>query len=181
MSTENEKMTVTGLEQAENRKEAEYDLVSALLEATEYQTDEDNIVEAEIKRKIFNEETQKDEWKFFFSVRLHPISEPDVRKCRKASTSYMKNPNGKNLPPIEKDFDSVKFNSLLIYTATVPEDQQSIWGNKKVMEKFDFMEAWETIDKLLTVGEKRRLSDLVMQISGLDDDEDETMDQETFQ
>ena len=180
MSTETEKKNVTGLDQAENRKEAEYDLVSALLEAAEYQTDEDNITEAEIKRKIFNEETQKDEWKFFFSVKLHPISEPDVRKCRKASTSYMKNPNGKNLPPIEKDFDPVKFNAMLIYTATVPEDQQNIWGNKKVMEKFDLMEPWETIDKLVTVGEKKRLSDLVVSISGLDDD-DEAMDQETFQ
>ena len=85
----------------------------------------------------------------------------------------MKNPPGKNLPPIEKDFDTAKFNSQLIYLATVPEDQRKIWGNKDVMDKFGLMEAWETIDKLLTLGEKSKLSDLVTTISGMDDDEDE--------
>lgn len=167
MATEIEKKVTTGLEQATNRKEAEYDLVTALLEATEYETDDDNITEAEIKRN----------GKFLFSVRLHPISEPTVRQARKAATKYMKNPQGKNLPPIEKEFDSSKFNSQMIYLATVPEDQKTIWGNKAVMEKYDLMEPWETVDKLLTVGEKRRLADLVTSISGLDDDDDEEVDQ----
>ena len=161
MANDTEKKVTTGLDQASNRKEAEYDLVTALLEATEYETDEDNITETEIKRN----------GKFFFSFSLHPLSEPTVRQARKAATKYMKNPQGKNLPPIEKEFDSSKFNSQLIYLATVPEDQKTIWSNKAVMEKYDLMEPWESVDKLLTVGEKRRVADLVISISGLDDDE----------
>lgn len=167
-----ERTSVTGLDQATNYKEAEYDLVKSLLEATEYQTDEDNITEVEIKRK----------GKFFFSFKIHPLSEPDVRLARKKATTMMDNPQGKKFPKIEKEFDNSAFNSWLIYLATVPEDQETIWGNKSVMSTHNLMQAWESVDKLLTVGEKRRVSDLVTKISGLDDDEDGegTMDDEEF-
>ena len=165
-----ERTSVTGLDQATNYKEAEYDLVKSLLEATEYQTDEDNITEVEIKRN----------GKFFFAFKIHPLSEPNVRLARKKATTMMDNPQGKKYPKIEKEFDSSVFNSWLIYLATVPEDQELIWNNKSVMSKHNLMQPQESVDKLLTVGEKRRVSDLVTKISGLDDEEDGTMDDEEF-
>lgn len=169
---ETEKKSVTGLDQATNRKEAEYDLVKALLEASEFKTAEDNITEVEIKRN----------GKFLFKVHIHPISEPDARFARKKATIYMPNPNGKKLPPIEKDFDSAKFSSWLIYLATTEEDQEKLWNNPAIKNKFGLMEPWESIDCLLTLGEKRKLADLVTDISGMDDDEDEeSIDEETFQ
>lgn len=173
MATEIEKKNITGLDQAADRKEAEYDLVKSLLEAAEYQTAEDNITEAEIKRS----------GKFMFSVHLHPISDLDVKTARKKATTYMPNPNGRKLPKIEKEFDSSMFNSWLIYLATTEDDQQNIWGNPTIMQKFGLMQPVESIDVLLKVGEKRRLSELVLEISGLnDDDEDEAVyDEETFQ
>lgn len=164
-----EKELVTGLENAENRKDAEYDLVKALLESADYKTAEENITEAEIKRA----------GKFMFSVRLHPISEPDARMARKKATSYMPNPNNKKLPPVEKEFDTAKFNSWLIYLATTEEDQQKIWGNPAIMQKFGLAQPYESIDVLLTLGEKQRLADLVTEISGLNDD-GETIDEEEF-
>lgn len=171
MAENKEKNLVTGLDQAENRKEAEYDLVSSLLSAAEFKTSEDNITEAEIKRG----------GKYLFSVHLHPISEPDARVARKKATTYMPNPNNKKLPPIEKDVNAAKFSSWLIYLATTEEDQQKIWGNPEVMKKFGLMEPVDSIDILLTYGEKQRLADLVGEISGMvDDDEDETMDQEEY-
>lgn len=166
---ETEKKDVTGLDTAANRKEAEYDLVQALLESAEYKTSEDEVTEVEIKRS----------GKYLFTVHLHPISEPDARTARKKATQYMPNPNGKKLPPIEKDLDTAKFNAWLIYLATTEEDQQQIWGNKEVMKKYGLAQPVETIDTLLTLGEKRKLADLVTDISGMNDDED-TVDETEY-
>lgn len=161
--SETEKKNVTGLDTAENRKETEYDLVKSLLEASEYKTAEDAVTEAEIKRN----------GKYLFSVNIHPISEADARFARKKATKYMPNPNGKKLPPIEKELDTAKFNSWLIYVATTEEDQQKIWGNPAIMQKYGLSLPVESVDVLLTLGEKRKLADLVTDISGLDDEEDE--------
>lgn len=169
-----EKTKVTGLDTATNRKEAEYDLVKSLLEASEFKTSEDTITEVEIKRA----------GKYLFSVRIHPLDDPDTRFARKKATVYMPNPNGKKLPPIEKEFDNSKFRSWLIYLATTEEDQQKIWGNQAIMQKFNLQQPWESIDKLLTFGEKTDLFDQVTKISGLDDegnfDDEETMDEEEY-
>ena len=95
--TTTERENITGLDQAENRKEAEYDLVTSLLEAAEFKTSDDNITEAEIKRN----------GKFLFSVKLHPISERDTRMARKKASTYMPNPNNKKLPKIVKDLQDI--------------------------------------------------------------------------
>lgn len=160
---------ITGLETATNRKEAEYDLVKSLLTAMNYQTDENAITEAEIKRK----------GTYLFSVNLHPISDEQIRVARKKATVYMPNPNNKKLPPIEKDVNNAKLKSMIIYLATTEEDQKKIWGNQAVMEKAGIMEPYESVDVLLTAGEKSRLVDLIMEISGMDD-EDEGMDEEEY-
>lgn len=166
-----EKENVTGLETAHNRKEAEYNLVTSLLKAMDYQKDEENTVEAEIKRGGV----------FLFSVHLHPISDEQVRQARKKATVYMQNPNGKKLPPIEKEVNTAKLKSWMIYLATTEEDQQKVWGNQEVKAKADLMENWESIDVLCTAGEKAMLTDLVLDISGLNDDfENEEMDAEEY-
>lgn len=165
-----EKKNVTGLETATNRKEAEYDLVKSLLESAEYKTSEESITEVEIKRG----------GKFLFAFHMHPLSDSDSRIARKKATSYMPNPNGRKLPQIEKEFDSSKFNSWLIYLATTEEDQQKIWGNPAIMQKYGLMQPVESIDILLTLGEKRKAADLVISISGLDDEEEETIDEEEY-
>lgn len=170
MPKENEKKNLTGLDTAENRKEAEYDLVKALLESAD-KTSEANITEAEIRRN----------GKFLFSVHIHPLSDTDARVARKKSTTYTANPAGKKYPPIEKDFDIVKFNSWLIYLATTETDQERIWGNHTIMNKYGLALPVESVDVLLTLGEKKRLADLVTEISGMDEEEEEEKDQETFQ
>lgn len=162
-NNDTEKKVVTGLEQAENRKEAEYDLVTSLLEAANYKTAENSITEVEIKRN----------GKFLFYVHIHPIGDQDTKFARKKSTIYMPNPQGKKLPPIEKERDSSRFGSWMIYLATTEEDQQKIWGNPSIMQKFSLAQPVESIDVLLTVGEKSKLLDVIMEISGLNDDDDD--------
>lgn len=168
MAANKEERDITGLDQATDRKEAEYDLVKALLEASEFKTDEDAVQEVEIKRG----------GKYLFTVHLHPINEPDATMARKKSTVYMPNPNGKKLPPIEKERNTAKFNSWLIYLATTEEDQEKIWGNRAIMEKFNLAQPYESIDCLLTLGEKQKLVELVMDLSGLSDDEEEINEEE---
>jgi hypothetical protein len=94
----------------------------------------------------------------------------------------MPNPTNKKLAPIEKEFNNTKFTSWLIYLATTEEDQQNIWGNPAIMQRKGLMEPWESVDVLLSVGEKRALLDQVFKISGLDDDDndEETMDDEEY-
>ena len=171
--TEEKKNTIAGLDQATNRKDAEYDLVAALLSAAEYKEDENNILDVEIRRN----------GRFLFTVSIHPLGDRDVKFARKKATTYGKNPNGKGYAPIEKDFDNVAFSSWMIYLATTEDDQQRIWGNPALKQK-GIMEPWEAVDLLLTVGEKRELQDKVFEISGLNDDgeedENENMSKEEY-
>lgn len=167
---EKEQVTVTGLEMAADRKDAEYDLVKSLLAAMDYQKEEENITEVEIRRN----------GKFYFSVHLHPISDEQIRTARKKSTVYVPNPNNKKLPPIEKELNSVRMKSMAIYLATTEEDQQKIWGNPAVKEKAGLMESYESVDVLLNAGEKLKLWETVLDISGLNDDDDDTMDEEEY-
>lgn len=171
------KKIVTGLDQIsdpEARKDAEYDLVSALLEAASYKTADDSITEVEIKRA----------GKFLFSVHIHPVSETDVRVARKNSNSYMANPHNKKLPRIVKEENPVMFKSWLIYLATTEEDQKKIWGNPALMKAHGLMEPVESIDILLTAGEKDRLFDVLSEITDMPEEdqndgenEAETMDE----
>ena len=169
-TTKNEEKIITGLDQASNKQEAEYDLLSALMEAAEYKTSDDSITKVNIVR----------DKKFLFAVRIRPLGEEEMRSARKKATIYMPNPNGKKLPPIEKDFNNAKFKSWLIYLATVEEDKQKIWGQPAIMQKFGLMEAWESVDVLLKAGEKNRLFDEVYSVSGFDDEEDENVDEVSF-
>lgn len=166
MKDTNEKVNVTGLDQAETRKErkeAEYDLVSSLLEAAEFKTSDDNITECDIKRN----------GKFLFTVRVHPVSDADTRVARKNASTYMANPNNKKLPKILKEQNEVLLKSWIIYLATVEEDQEKIWGNPAVMQKHALTLPVESIDILLTAGEKEKVFEEVGKISGLIDDEDD--------
>ena len=163
--------SVTGLDAAIDRKEAEYDLVTALLEAADYRNDEEEILEVEIKRR----------GKFLFTVHIHPISDRDVKQAQKKAGVYKPNPANKKLGLIKIDTENDKLASWLIYLATTEADQEKIWGNKQVMGKFGLMENWECIDVLLKKGEKDALLEQIFEISGMnDDDEDEEKDDETF-
>ena len=169
-----EKKSVTGLDHAENRKEAEFDLVTNLLKAADFKSSDESITPVDIKR--YGE--------FLFTVHIHPVSDSEVAAARKKATTYMPNPNGKKLPPIEKEFSTSKFTSWLIYLATTEEDQQKIWGNQQLMQTHGLMQPWESIDVLLTFGEKQKLNETVYKISGMNEDElndEEEVDVETFQ
>lgn len=169
----NETQNVTGLDTALDRKEAEYDLVTSLLEAAAYKTDEDNIVKVNIARN----------GKFLFAVHIHPLSDADVKQASRKAGVYKPNPTNKKLGKVKVDQENDKLASWLIYLATTEEDQEKIWGNSKIMSTYGLFEPWESVDTLLKKGEKDKLLDQVFEISDMNDDEDEDeqkMDEETF-
>ncbi len=145
-----------------DRAEAEYDLVKSLLEAADYRDSADSITPIDIHRS----------GKFLFTVHIHPLGDDEVKQARKRATKYGKNPKGAKYPQIEKDFDASLFNSWLIYLATTPEDQEKIWGNSAVKSKRELLQNVETVDVLLTSGEKAALVDKVSEISGFNEDFD---------
>ena len=169
MATKNEEREiVTGLENANNVKEASYDLVASLMEAAGYRENKDLITTVNIARS----------GKFLFAVDIRPVGDVEIRAARKKATKYMPNPQNRKLPPIEKEFNGSLFNSLIIYAATTDEDKARIWGNKAIMDKFGLVEAYESIDILLTVGEKTALADKVVEISGMDIEDEEVSTEE---
>ena len=165
---ENEEKVVTGLETASDKENAEYDLVKSLLEAANYENDPDLVTTIDLCRN----------GKFLFSFSIHPIGDEEVKALRKRATSYMPNPANKKLPKIEKDFDDGLFNSLIIYAATVEEDKQKIWGNPAIMQKFNLVNPYDSINKLLTVGEKADISSKVVSISGMEENESDISKEE---
>lgn len=160
---------VTGLDQATNPMEAEKDLLQTLFEAADFTSSD--VTEIDIVRK----------GKVMFTLHIHPISDSDAALARKKATIQKDHPQGKKYGKIEVGFDNSKFKSWLIYLATTEDDQQKIWGNREFMRKFGLMEPWESVDKILTLGDKSRLLDKVTEISGLDDDDEAEMDDVTFQ
>ena len=167
---EAKKEIATGLAQASNPGQAERDLLETLLMAAEFKTDREAVTEAEVRRNGVA----------LFTVRIHPLSDSDVRTARKKATVYMPNPQGKKLPPIEKDFNSTVFNSWLVYLATTEEDQKQIWGRRELMQRYGLSLPVESVDVILTVGEKKKLVDAVLAISGMDDDEEDEVTLEDY-
>ncbi len=70
---------------AKIEKEDEYDLVSSLLAAAEYQQTPDMTKEVEIRRN----------GRLYFTVHVHPVSEDDISLARKKASKYYENPQGK--------------------------------------------------------------------------------------
>lgn len=161
MSETKEKKSVTGLDQAPNRQAAEYDIVATLLEAAKYKEDQERFTEIEMYR----------EGQYLFTIQLRPLSDKDVRFARKKATIYAPNPNGKKLPPIEKDFDETAFRNWMIYLATTEADQQRVWGNPAVVKALGVKYPCETIEEILTFKEKNWLFMKVKELNDLDDDD----------
>ncbi len=114
--------------------------------------------------------------KKLFSFRVRGLDDEETEKCREQSTKMVKNRRlGGMMMPGE--FNSTKFNSLLIYTATHPDDQKTIWDNKDLWAKADVVTGWQLVDKVLKRGEKEKCIELIEELSGYSDEDAESTEE----
>lgn len=115
--------------------------------------------------------------KKLFSFRVRGLDDSEFEKCRDQATKAVKDRRFGSIA-VPKEFNSAKFNSLLICLATHPEDTKAIWDNKKLWEQANVLSGWQLVDKVLKPGEKDRVIDLIEELSGFTD---ENNDAETME
>ena len=108
----------------------------------------------------------------FFSFRIHPLSEEEFLQCIRQNTKYGRN---RRLGTREQqEFKRAEYRCDLIYMATVPEDQEKVWGDHDgLWRKLDVLRGSQVIEKILKAGEKDRICDKIEEISGYTDEDAE--------
>jgi len=142
----------------------ETELLQGLLELGTTKDQEQNYRKIEIKRNGIVK----------IQFRVRPLTEDEQQNCMKRATKSTARQTGRNSKPAE--INRTLFRSLLIYTATINEDRAKLWDNKAALEAYNILNNPEIIDKVLLAGEKDRIIDIIEEISGYGNDEDDKDD-----
>lgn len=135
----------------------EEDFIQGLLDAAGYATDETKCLE--IIR----------EGRLFFAFTIRPLGSEEYEKAKKKWTKYVRNKQlGMKLP---EDTNRVKYQSELIYQATLKEDREKLWDNRKVWDSlndrgFQIMNGLDVIEYTLKAGEKDKIIEQIDLLSG---------------
>lgn len=114
--------------------------------------------------------------KKLFSFRVRGLDDSEFEKCRDQATKVAKDRRLGSLA-VPREFNSAKFNSLVIYTATHPDDKKIIWDNKDLWAKADVVTGWQLVDKVLKRGEKEKCIELIESLSGYADEDAEATEE----
>lgn len=114
--------------------------------------------------------------KKLFSFRVRGLDDSEFETCRDQATKVAKDRRLGNLA-VPREFNAAKFNSLVIYTATHPDDRKAIWDNKDLWQKANVVTGWQLIDKVLKRGEKEKCIELIEKLSGYTDEDAETVEE----
>ena len=135
----------------------EEDVIHGLIEAAEFTSKETKRIEIIRDGRLY----------FAFSIR--PLSAQEYEKCKKKHTRYVRNKQlGMKLP---EDTDRIKYQSAIIYEATVDEDREKLWDNRNIWnalnaKKDRIMNGLDVIDYTLKAGEKDRILEEIDKLSG---------------
>lgn len=120
-----------------------------------------------------SEETQRieiiREGRLYFAFNIRPLSSEEYEKCRKRHTKYVRNKQlGMKMP---EDTNRVKYNSAIIYEATVDEDKEKLWDNRKVWNALNakkdcIINGLDVIEHTLKAGEKDKILEAIDKLSG---------------
>ncbi len=126
--------------------------------------------------KFVSEETQRIEIirdkRLFFAFNIRPLSSQEYEKCKRKHTKYVRNKQlGMKLP---EETDRIKYQSAIIYEATVAEDRAKLWDNRKIWEALNakkdrIMNGLDVIEYTLKAGEKDRILEAIDKLSGYED------------
>ena len=114
--------------------------------------------------------------KKLFSFRVRGLDDSEFEKCRDQATKVAKDRRLGSLA-VPREFNSAKFNSLVVYTATHPDDKKAIWDNKDLWAKADVVTGWQLVDKVLKRGEKEKCIELIEELSGYSDEDAESTEE----
>ena len=100
----------------------EEDFIAGLIAAADFASDEEETQRIEIVRN----------GKLAFAFSIRPLGSEEYDKCRKKFTKYVRNKQlGIKMP---EDTDRIKYQSAIIHKATIAEDREKLWDNKKVWQ-----------------------------------------------
>lgn len=143
----------------------EEDFIQGLLEAAEYAEEETQRIEIVRGGKLY------------FAFHIRPLSAEEYDKCRQKNTKYVRNKQfGIKVP---ENTNRVKYQSQVIYTATVDEDKKKLWDNRKIWDALNakkdrVINGLDVIEITLKAGEKDRILEAIDKLSGYDDELEET-------
>ena len=145
---------------------SEDDIIAGLLEAAGFGEEETNEIEIARGGKVV------------VRFRVRPLEDYEYDKCREKCTKYVRNKQlGMKMP---ESTNNVRYRSMLIYAATVDEDREKLWDNRKVWNALSaagkpVVTGTDVIDAVLFAGEKGRVIDVIDQISGYDSNLEEVI------
>lgn len=103
----------------------EEDFIAGLIAAADFASDEEETQRIEIVRN----------GKLAFAFSIRPLGSEEYDKCRKKFTKYVRNKQlGIKMP---EDTDRIKYQSAIIHKATIAEDREKLWDNKKVWQALE--------------------------------------------
>ena len=120
--------------------------------------------------------------KKLYSFRVRGLDDSEFEKCRDQATKVAKDRRLGSLA-VPREFNSAKFNSLIVYTATHPDDKKVIWDNKDLWAQAELVTGcpvvtgWQLVDKALKPGEKEKCIALIESLSGYTDEEAEATEE----
>lgn len=135
----------------------EEDFIKGLIEAAEFASEETQRIE--IVR----------EGRLYFAFNIRPLSSQEYEKCKRKHTKYVRNKQlGMKLP---EDTDRIKYQSEIIYEATVDEDKEKLWDNRNIWnalnaKKDRIMNGLDVIEYSLKAGEKDKILEAIDKLSG---------------
>ncbi len=147
--------------------EYEGDLMSAILRAAEFKTDESEYRRMNITRN----------GKILFKFLIRPLTEEDLSNCRKKNTRVKQGRFG-----IDREkLNNARYRSQIIYEATVPESNTGdvkIWDYKReiIWPKLNVASGIDAIDVMLKAGEKDMVIENIEEISGFRSDDNEVIE-----
>lgn len=142
----------------------EEDFIQGLIEAAGYTSEERQRIEIVREKRLF----------FAFSIR--PLGSEEYEKCRKKHTKYVRNKQlGMKMP---EDTDRIKYQSAIIFQATIEDDREKLWNNKKVWSSleakgYQIMSGLDVIEYTLKAGEKDMILTAIDKLSGYDENLEE--------
>lgn len=159
-------------ESANQLRVAEDDFIQGLIDATAYVNEEKKAIE------IARKDPKTGESRVYFKFTIRPLSEKEYDRCKKKNTKYIRNKSlGIHMP---ENTDSVKYRDQLIYEATIPEDREKLWDNRKVWDALrnqglQIMNGLDVIEYALKAGEKDAVIDEIDKLSAFEDNLEEVI------